>query len=418
MLGMRWIRRGFVVMLACSPAEPVVQVPAPPPPAAVEVAAPAALPVTRAPPRDCVEDAAVVADGAAPAWQLVGTASERPLVHAVESVVFVSAGPRLYDAAAGEPLVASTTRAIGLARRPVARMLGTWPDDAWLLTFEGAMTRGSGGHKFHLWRWQGERWARQTRAVLVGDGVPEVYRWTAGRVLELRCEDRPILGFVAHGGEGAAPAPLERADLTSFCPWLFFAAPSGEVFAVDPVRAEPPGLQVVRRCMTCDEPVREALPVPRPCGQPPTTSLWGLMAPVRPDPREAVIAVHTSVTVEDGLSRHSGTFLLRRGADAWTVEAVPGGGAIGGLTVAADGAQWAATDRLLRRAPGGVWTAVPLPGGAHAQDGVIDLAAVVTVGADEVWLVIEATHGGDSTWSVYRTGPVAAALNLDSGRPL
>lgn len=412
------------VMLACSPAaEPIVRAPSPPPPdraldvAAAVVAEPAAeAPVVR---RDCLEEVGIF-EAPAPAWHLVGTTDEPPYLHAMGPVIFVSTEKRLYDAGPGEPLVASAARGLGLpAKKQVVRMIGAWPDDAWLGTFEGEMTRGSGGSKFHVWRWVGERWVRQTRGVIYGDVAPELYKFTPGRALELRCAEGPGLVTRAYGGDGSVVAPLERAPHSSFCPQVFFATAAGDVFAVDEVRSDPPNVRISERCAGCAEATISSLPVPRMCDQGPTWSVWGLRVPSSA-PQELVLAAHTSVVQADGSGQQSGTFLLRRTADAWVPEAVPGGvagGTIDAMVVAADGALWLVTERLLRRGPDGAWTSVALPEALRGPAVRVDLRGVATL-ADEVWLLAEVVRDGESMWSVFRTGAPGTALDLDTGRPL
>lgn len=413
--------------MACSPAgEAAVQVPSPPPPtrapspvvAASEAAGevPASEAVVR---RDCLADVAIH-EAPAPTWQLVGTTDEPPHLHAMGSVVFLSTDRRLYDATAGEPLVASTTWAAGLpTRKRVVRMLGSWPDDAWLATFEGENTRGGrGGAKFHLWRWSADRWVRLTRSVVYGDGAPEFYKGRAGRALELRCGEGPELVIHAFGGDGAAPRPLVRAPHSSFCPQVFMATGAGDLFAVDEVRSDPPSVQVSHRCAGCEAAAITALPIPRMCDQGPTWSVWGLRVP-QPAGAEIVLGMHTSVVMDDGRGRQSGTFLLRRANEAWSAEAVPGGvagGTIDGLVAGADGSLWLVTERLLRRGPDGAWTQVPLPDALRGPDVRVDLRGVATL-QDEVWLLAETIREGESLWSVFRSGS-AAVPGPGAGRPL
>lgn len=390
--------------------------------------------------RDCLEDVAI-SEGPAPTWQLVGTTDEPPHLHTMGSVVFLSTDRRLYDATAGEPLVASTTRAVGLpTRKRVVRMLGSWPDDAWLATFEGENTRGGGGAKFHLWRWSADRsgpgrddesgagdrggedrWVRLTRTVVYGDGAPEFYKGRSGRALELRCGEGPDLVIRAYGGDAPAPRPLVRAPHSSFCPQVFLATRTGDLFAVDEVRADPPSVQVSHRCAGCDEATIAALPIPRMCDQGPTWSVWGMRVP-QPAGAEVVLGLHTSVVMDDGRGRQSGTFLLRRGGqagEAWAAEAVPGGvagGTLDALVAGADGSLWLVTERLLRRGPDGAWTQVPLPDALRGPDVRVDLRGVATL-QDEVWLLAETIREGESLWSVYRSG-AAAVPGPGGGRPL
>ncbi|MBL9103943.1 MAG: hypothetical protein JNL82_23570 [Myxococcales bacterium] len=422
MVGSWTVRIGWGALLTCSPA---VDPPVHAPPEVVEVVEVVEAPtpavieedLSEAIADDCVGPTAAEVEATPRVWQRVGTSRERPYLHGMGTRVFVSARTRLYEAGPGEPLVASVASAAGLGKKPVVQMLGRWPDDAWALTFEGAMTRARGGHKFHLWRWSAERWGRRTREALVGDGVPEVYAWTPGQVLELRCAGRPMLGFVAHGG--TSPAPLERASATSFCPQVLFATAAGDLFVVDHVKGDPPDVRVVHRCAGCEAASVEVLPVPRACGAPATTSVWGLKAVAAGQPRGPVLALHTSATVEAGLGRQTGAFLLRRAGEGWSAEAVPAGGSIDAMATGPDGSLWLASDALLRRAPEGGWTAIAAP----LEGPGVDLAAVAVVG-EEVWLVVETSRKKVSTWAVYRSGPgaargaeepVAAALDLDTG---
>lgn len=440
MVGSWTVRVGFGALLMCSPAvDPPVVAPPAVVPVIEEPTLEASAPVVAV--EEEAEASCVAATSAEPeaidrAWQRVGTSRERPYLHGLGSRVFVSARTKLYEAEPGQAMVMSGGHAVGLAKKPVVQMLGGWPDEAWAVTFEGAMTRGSGGHKFHLWRWWADRWTRRTREVLVGDGVPEVYAWTKGQVLELRCAGRPMVEFVAHGG-AASPGPLERASATSFCPEVLFATEAGDLFAVDHVKGDPPDVRVVHRCAGCEAASAEALPVPQPCGAPPTTSVWGLKAVAAGQPRGPVLAMHTSATVEAGLGRQTGAFLLRRtgegGAEAvWSVESVPTSGAsrsvgaIDAMAAGADGSLWLASDALLRRGPEGGWSTVKLP----VEGPGVDLMAVAVVQStlgEEVWLVIETSREKAPTWTVYRSGPgvvvgaeepIAAALDLDTGSAL
>ena len=99
--------------------------------------------------------------------------------------------------------------------------------------------------------------------------------------------------------------------------------------------------------------------------------------------------------------------------DAWTAELVPGPGAIAAFTFAADGALWLVNDRLLHRSPAGAWRREALPPSVAASD----LRSVVPV-ADELWLVSEASLDDRAIYSLYRSGPASAAIDLDTGKPL
>lgn len=402
-----WIGAGCVA-LACSPtAEPVVRTPTSVRSEVVEVVrseAPAAVdehvPVVA---KDCLEEMEVRED-AALAWHLVGTSDEPVVLAALGAVMLVATETRLYDAEIGGAVRVSGARAAGLGRRRVVRAFGVWPDDAWLATHEGELRGGGGGHKFHLWRWQSDRWVRLTSKVVRGDGVPEFFKFGEGRAVELRCDDGPELVMRAYG-DGAQPRSLVRAPHSSACPQGFFVTQGGDVYAVDEVRSEPPNVQVSHRCAACEEETISSLPVPRMCDQAPTWSMWGIAA-ARPVGRDPVLAAHTSVVMSDGRGQQSGEFLLWRAGEAWTVEAVPGGraaAAIEGVARAGDGSLWLVTERLLRRDVGGTWTSVALPEALRGADAEVDLRGVATLG-DEVWLVAEDVRAGESLWSVYRSG--------------
>ena len=407
--------RRYVVMciaLACSPTD------APPPAKPATPAIPTVatttppVPTPPAPPAETCLREAPVSEAPAKTWQLIGTTRERPSLHALPTRVFVSAGPRLYDAGPDEPLAAST-KTTGLPRKPVAQMFGTWPDDVWLTTLEGELRGGGGGQRFHLWRWHDEKWSRQSKKELFGDSVAELRTWTPGRLLELRCDERPNLGLVAHGGDGNSPPPLARASATSFCPEATLTTSGGDLYALDHATNDPLTVHVVRRCNACSTAETATLPVPRRCDRPAPTILWGMLAPRQPDPNQVVLAVHTSAPDDRGQNQQIGAYLLRRDRDTWIPELVPGDGSITGLDFAADGTLWLRNDRLLRRSPTGAWHSLALPDAASTAN----LTALVTLG-DELWIALENTVGDRSTWSIHRSGAPTTALDLDTGKPL
>ena len=381
----------------------------PPKPTPDQPAPKGVTPVVAAPVEDCVEPVAAEAiTSVMRTWALVGTSREPVFLGSIGEVVFVAAGPRMYDAAAGEPMVASTSNAAGLPRKPeVVAVFGAWPEDAWLVTLKGPHPEGGGGQEFELWRWQSDRWSRQNKKALLGDSMAEVYKWTEGRVLGLDCSARPRLAFESYGAEGPLPPRLSRVGGSSYCPEQFFALPAGDVFAIDDLSRA--NHLMIHWCPTCGDPaVEEILPL-RLCGAPPTVSLRSIKVPVAP--RDAILSLHAHAQ-ESGFS---GSFLVRREEGAWIGEAVPGGQSVDTMAVGTDGAIWLATDVLLRRAPKGKWERHGLP----AED-TADIAQLVVVRDDEVWIVVkDASEAGAEVWAVYRTGTEKSpALNLESGKPL
>jgi len=370
-------------------------------------------PVVAPPVEDCVVPVAAEAIASVMrTWALVGTSREPVFLGSIGEVVFVAAGARLYDAAAGEALVATSRNAVGLPRKPVVvSVFGAWPEDAWLVTLKGPLPEAGGGQEYELWRWQTDRWVRQNKKPLVGDGLAEVYKWTEGRVLGLECSGRPRLGFESFGAEGELPPRLSRVGGSSVCPERFFALPAGDVFAIDDLSRA--NHMMIHWCPTCGDPsVEEILPL-RLCGAPPTVSLGSIKVPVAP--REAILSLHAHAQVQPGESGFSGSFLVRRVEDAWVGEAVPGGQSVDTMTVGTDGAIWLATDILLRREPKGKWERHGLPSADTS-----DIAQVVVVHDDEIWIVAkEVTKAGADRWAVYRTGAERGpALDLVSGKPL
>ena len=401
--------------VACSGEAPVAN--KPPASAAPKTATPApvapkeATPEVVPPPEDCI--APVAAEAIASVvrtWELVGTSREKLFLGGIGDVVYVGAGLRLYDGEPGKALVDSTRRAAGLAKKPVVAVFGAWPEDAWLVTLRGIHADDTGGQEFDLWRWQTDRWVRETKKALLGDGMAEVYRWTEGRVLALECSARPRLAFESFGTAGPLPPRLSRVGNASFCPERFFALPAGDVFAIDDLSRA--NHMMIHWCPTCGDPaVEEILPL-RLCGAPPTVSMGSIQIPIAP--REAILAVHAQTPVKPGENAFSGAFLVRREEGAWVGEAVPGGQSVDTIAVGTDGAIWLATDTLLRRAPKGKWERHGLPPGVTG-----DIAQVVAVRDDEVWIVAQDAVKDGTSWSVYRTGSAqGVALDLDRGTPL
>ncbi|MBA3545205.1 MAG: hypothetical protein H0T76_01850 [Nannocystis sp.] len=405
--------------VACSSDAPVAN--KPPAAAAVKPATPApdapkqATPVVEPAKEDCIEPVAAEAIASVVrTWELVGTSHARVFLGGIGDVVFVAAGAHLYDGEPGKALAHSTRRAVGLAKKPVVAVFGAWPEDAWLVTLRGAHAEDTGGQEFDLWRWQSDRWSRETKKALLGDGMAEVYRWTEGRVLALDCSARPRLAFESFGAVGELPPRLSRVGNASFCPEKFFALPAGDVFAIDDLSRA--NHMMIHWCPTCGDPaVEEILPL-RLCGAPPTVSLGNIQVPIAP--REAILSVHAQTPVKPGEDAFSGAFLVRREEGSWIGEAVPGGQSVDTIAVGTDGAIWLATDTLLRRAPQGKWERHGLPPGVTG-----DIAQVVAVRDDEVWIVVadpvKDTVKDATSWSVYRTGSAqGVALNLDRGTAL
>lgn len=397
--------------LACSPTEATTPATPATPAKPVTPAPPPVTPPAPGPAEDCLRDAPDPTDAPARTWQLVGTSREQPFVHAPGPITFVSAGPRLHEMPSTGAAIQPSTHAAGLPRKPVVQMFGSWPDAAFATTREGEAE--GGGQSFHVWRWQTSKWVKQTREPLFGDGVPPVYAWTPGRALELRCGDRPGLGFAVIDDDGPSPAPLERAGATSFCPEAFLATTTGDLHAIDHVAGDPLTVRVVHRCSTCTVAETTTLPVPHRCDRPAATTTWGLLTAQQQSTQPVTLAMHTSARDDKGDNQQTGGFLLRRSGDAWTPELVPGAGSIAAFTFAADGTLWLTNDRLLQRSPDGAWRRQALPPAVAASD----LRSVVPVGA-ELWLVTEANLDDKPIYSVYRSGAATTAVNLDTGKPL
>lgn len=371
-----------------------------------------AAPVEPAPDEDCVAPVPAEAlTGFVRTWELVGTSQAQVYLGGVGEAVFVAAGGRLYDAVAGEALVASSRRAAGLPRKPVVAVFGAWPDDAWLVTLKGSLAGGDGGQEFDLWRWQADKWRQQNKKALAGEGRAEVYKWTEGRVLALECGNRPKLTFESHGAEGPLPPRLTRVSSSSLCPERFFALPAGDVFAIDDLSRA--NRLMIHWCPSCGDPAMEEILPLRLCGAPPTVSMASIKVPAAP--RDAILALHAQTPVQPGESAFSGSFLVRRAEGAWVGEAVPGGLPVEAIAVGTDGAIWLGTNTMLRRDPQGKWERHGMP---PEVSGTIVQVAVAR--EDEVWIVVEDPAARPSPiWSVYRTGTAqGAALDLDSGKPL
>lgn len=362
-----------------------------------------ATPVAATPAEACIEPVAAEAiSSVVRTWELVGTSSERVSLGGVGEVVFVATGSHLFDAAAGEALVASSRRALGLPRnKPVVSVFGKWPDDAWLVSTKG-------GKEFDLWRWQSERWTRQNKKPVLGEGAPELYKWTEGRVIGLNCSARPRLSFESFGAEGPLPPRVARVGNSSLCPERFFALPEGDVYALDDLSRA--NHLMIHWCPSCGDPaVEEILPL-RLCGAPPTVSMGDIQVPVAP--REPILALHARTRGPSGELAFSGAFLARRVDGAWVGEAVPGGNSVDTMAVGTDGAIWLATDILLRRDPRGKWERHGLP-----PEVTGDIAQIAVASEDEVWIVVEGPAKPRSPrWSVYRTGSAQKGVTLKLDR--
>lgn len=374
----------------------------------------AETPVVAPPVEDCIEPVAAEAiSSVVRTWELVGTSRERVFLGGVGEVVFVSAGGRLYDAAAGEALAASSRNAVGLPHKPMVSVFGTWPGDAWLVTAKStAPAVPPATQEFDLWRWQAERWTKQNKKPLPGETTAEVYKWTEGRVIGLNCSARPRLSFESFGAEGPLPPKVSRVGNSSLCPERFFALPSGDVYALDDLSRA--NHLMIHWCPSCGDPaVEEILPL-RLCGAPPTVSMGDIQVPVAP--REPILSLHARTRGPDGAIGFSGAFVARRGDGGWVGEAVPGGKSVDTMAVGTDGAIWLATDILLRRDPKGKWERHGLP-----PEVTGNIAQVAVAREDEVWLVVEepAKEGAKTTaptWALYRTGSAQKGVTLKLDR--
>lgn len=362
------------------------------------------------PKQDCIEPVAAEAiSSVVRTWELVGTSRERVTLGGVGEVVFVATGTRLYDGAASEPLARSTRRALGLPKKPVVSVFGTWPGDAWLVTLRGNQAGPAGGREFDLWRWETDRWNRLSSKALLGETQAEVYKWSEGRVIGLNCSARPRLSFESFGAEGPLPPKVSRVGNTTYCPERFFALPGGDVYAIDDLSRA--NRMMIHWCQSCGDPaVEEILPL-RLCGGPPTMSMGNIQVPVAP--RDPILSLHALTRDTAGALTFSGAFLVRREEGAWIGEAVPGGKSVDTMAVGTDGAIWLATDILLRRDPKGKWERHGLPAEVAGK-----VAQVAVAREDEVWIVVEGEEKPSvPRWSVYRTGSAqkGVTLKLDRG---
>lgn len=406
----------FGAAVACSPGDtPTPRSAGATPTKEVKPAADApkqASPELAPPKEDCIEPVAAEAiSSVVRTWELVGTSRERVTLGGVGEVVFVAAGTRLYDGAAGEPLARSTRRAPGLPKKPVAAVFGSWPADAWLVTVRGNQPGSGGGKEFDLWRWQSDRWDRLSSKALLGETRAEVYKWTEGRVISLNCGARPRLSFESFGAEGPLPPKVSRVGNTTFCPERFFALPSGDVYALDDLSRA--NRMMIHWCPSCGDPaVEEILPL-KLCGGPATLSMGNIQVPVAP--RDPILSLHALTRDQSGTLVFSGAFLVRREEGVWVGEAVPGGKSVDTMAVGTDGAIWLATNILLRRDPKGKWERHGLPPELTGK-----IAQVAVAREDEVWIVVEGEEKPSSPlWSVYRTGSAqkGVTLKLDRGPP-
>ncbi len=162
---------------------------------------------------DCVEPVAAEAiTSVMVTWAPVGTSVEPVFLGSIGELVFVATGARMYDAAAGEPMVASTSNAAGQAAQAggglgVRRVAGGRVAG----DVEGAApgrSRGRAGVRAVALA-NGQWWSRQNKKELFGEGLAEVYKWTEGRVLALdRAAPARGLGFESYGAGGPVAAEV------------------------------------------------------------------------------------------------------------------------------------------------------------------------------------------------------------------
>jgi hypothetical protein len=239
------------------------------------------------------------------------------------------------------------------------------------------MTRGSGGSKFHVWRWVGARWVRQTRAVIYGDVAPELYKFTEGQALELRCAEGAGPGDAGvrrrwiGGGAARASAALELlpAGVLRDGGGGHVRGRRGEVRP-----AERAGQRAVRggvrrrRSRRCRS---------RGCATRGRRGACGGCGCRRRRRRSWLLAAHTSV-VKAGRERAAERDVpaapaRRTGGRRRRCRAESRAGTVDAMVVAADGALWLVTERLLRRGPDGAWTSVALPETLRGPAARVDL---------------------------------------------
>jgi len=282
------------------------------------------------------------------------------------------------------PLRQSPAVMKGLEKGETGRILGSYPDGAWLVAADGT------------YKWTRDRWA-ENKLLREHETVLAIAPWGDNRaVAAIAMPGNDMRFFLVGGKPGVilpAPYPADRAKPDggsdeapsegedTACKVKMKPAelvlgglPTGELYAAGyACETTGHGGAIVERW----EPKKvrgtvEPLPKPESDHDP---ELRGVLARSPSD---------VTVFGAEGLPRTP--YLARFDGKAWSLDKAPFGGGVDALVAADDGTLWAvAAGAVWKRAGGGAWEQVPLPEGVTAQ-------AVWPRTAADVWLT--ASRGG------------------------
>jgi hypothetical protein len=330
----------------------------------------------------------------------------------IKGALFVDAAGFLAILGEG-PLRQSPAVMRGLENGASGRVLGSYPDGAWLVSGKGT------------YRWSGDRWA-EDKLLHEHEALLDVAAWDEDRAIAAIAVPGNDMRFVLAGGKAGAALPAPSPPDPRRAPGHDQAAQpiegpeDGEKEAPCKVRMKPrgvalaglPGGELYAAGYEC-EPLGhggaiverwgpkqvhgtvESLPRPE-SGQQPAPR--GVLAR---SPSEVVVYGSEGVPAAPYLARFDGT--------TWIVERVPFGGGIETLAAADDGTFWAAAGGAAWKKAGGAWEKVPLPAGLVAH-------AVWPRTAGDVWVSARETEG-KARAVLLRSGPAGGHLQTPGGQP-
>jgi hypothetical protein len=308
--------------------------------------------VTATPTVSSSTSAAPVAPSNSP-FSLVARSPDAFELYPLKGALFLDAAGFLAVLGDG-PLRQSPAIMKGLEKGQSGRILGGYPDAAWIVAADGAF------------RWTADRWV-ESPLLREHETLLDLTAWgDKSAVAAIAAPGNDMRFALAGGKPGAVPAPVpaERTETDDAAckvrmkpAGVYLAGlPSGELYAAGyACEAEGRGGAIVERWEAKQvRGVVEALPKPE-SGHEPT--LHGVLARA---PGEVIVYGTEGAPPAPYLARFDG-----RG---WSLDKAPFGGGVDTLASADDGTLWAAAGGAAWKKPAaGAWEKVPLPGDLHVQ---------------------------------------------------
>jgi hypothetical protein len=320
------------------------------------------------------------------AFAVVARSPDAFELYPLRGALFVDAAGFLATLGEG-PLRQSPALMKGLEKGASGRLLGSFPDGAWLVSGDSTQ------------RWAGDRWV-EDKLLHEHESLLALAAWDDDRALAALAAPGNDMRFVQAGGKPAAtvpaPSPAGAQNAGALANEATEAAEGDEKEAPCKVRMKP------RNVLLAGLPSGELYAVGYEChplghGEPiverwePKQARGTVDAMPRPEsgsqptPRGILARSPGEVFVYGGEGVPAAPYLAHFDGKAWRVDPPPFGAGIDTLAAADDGTLWAAAGGAVWKKAGAAWEKAQLPVGLAAQ-------AVWPRGGD-VWIAARQTEG-------------------------